>query len=224
MSKAKFKTYEPGHSPTEIASAAMCSRPIVYRLLARGLDRDAIVARFAHRTTRKTNQPGARAPARPPAQAPRTAKTATPTATPEPGTNTGGANGSESFADAQRRKESALADERQLRVGERRGALVPIVHVNAHFAGVIVKSRDILLRIGPELGDQLAAESNSIRCAELVNREVLRALGVLRLFGERHARTMAASGPCAQRVQELARQIIAELEDGDRTAPPEVSQ
>jgi hypothetical protein len=224
MPKAKFKTYEPGHSPTEIASAAGCSRPIVYRLLARGLTRDQIVERFASRTMRQTNEPGSRQPARAPRNGKTATATATATPTPEPGTNTGGANGSESFADAQRRKESALADERQLRVGERRGALVPIVHVNAHFAGVIVKSRDILLRIGPELGDQLAAESNSIRCAELVNREVLRALGVLRLFGERHARAMTGSGPCAQRVQELARQIIAELEDGDRTAPPEVSQ
>jgi hypothetical protein len=74
------------------------------------------------------------------------------------------ANGSsgdvESFAAAQRRKEVAIADLRELELKQKRGELVSMSEVNAFISGMIIRSRDILLRIGPELRDVLRSYRN----------------------------------------------------------------
>lgn len=86
----------------------------------------------------------------------------------------------EVLAEAQRRKETALADKAELDVLQRRGELVPLATVNAWFAGAVVKARDILLRIGPELRDRLAVETDPIRVEAMVVEEVVRALSMLK--------------------------------------------
>jgi hypothetical protein len=129
--------YEAGTSPSEIASAAGCSRPIVYRLLSRGLDRDAIVARFANRTMRKTNQPGARAPVRPPARPARKGKgkvnvKASPSSSPSsssspsPGSNGHGHSIPPPFVESQAAKEEALAGLRRLELRTKQGELADV--------------------------------------------------------------------------------------------------
>ena len=85
----------------------------------------------------------------------------------------------ETFVAAQLRKEIATADLNELKVAKGRGEVVDIAEINAYVSGMIIRSRDILLRIGPELRDRLAAESDPIRIQALIDGEVYRALGVL---------------------------------------------
>jgi hypothetical protein len=86
----------------------------------------------------------------------------------------------ESYNEALRREKIAAANIREIQEQKERGELVPIVHVNAWFAGVVVKAREMGLRIGPELADRLALTTEPGKCAEMVSVEVRRMLGVLR--------------------------------------------
>jgi len=85
----------------------------------------------------------------------------------------------ESYPDAQRRKEIALANERELRVSVMRKDLVPKQELESWYSGLVVKARDILLRIGPELRDRLAACVDPVKCEGMVDDEVRRALTTL---------------------------------------------
>ena len=86
----------------------------------------------------------------------------------------------ETHVEALRRKEVALANLKEVELAQRRGDLIPLVQVNAWFSGCIVSARDILLRIGPELRDRLAACVDPVVCERMVDEEVRRALGKLR--------------------------------------------
>ena len=86
----------------------------------------------------------------------------------------------EVLAEAQRRKETALADKAELDVLQRRGELVPLATVNAWMASGIIRCRDILLRIGPELRDRMAVETDPVKCEKMVVEEVVRALSQLK--------------------------------------------
>lgn len=88
----------------------------------------------------------------------------------------------ENFYHARERKEIALANEKEFRVAQLRGELAPVVQVNAWVSGCIVKARDVFLRIGPELRDRLAAESDPVACERMVVAEVERGLEALRTF------------------------------------------
>jgi hypothetical protein len=92
---------------------------------------------------------------------------------------------SETFIDAQTRKERALADLRELELAVKSGDLAPVAEVNAWVAGQILRARDILVRIAPELRDRLAQETNPNRVQELIDAEVNRALTALAEY--RHA-------------------------------------
>jgi hypothetical protein len=87
--------------------------------------------------------------------------------------------GNESFTEAQTRKETALADLRELELSEKRGELVNLVEVNAWVSGMILRARDILLRIGPELRDRLSKEADPITIQGLIDGEIKSALAEL---------------------------------------------
>lgn len=89
---------------------------------------------------------------------------------------------SESFTAAQTRKERALADLRELELSTKRGELAPIGEINAWISGMILRARDILTRIAPELRDRLAKEIDPIRVQELIEAEITRALTQLAVF------------------------------------------
>jgi hypothetical protein len=78
--------------------------------------------------------------------------------------------------EARRRKLAAEAIRSELEVAVQRGELVALGPLNAWMAGCILRAQEILLRIGPELRDRLAHESNPNRCEQLVTVEVERAL------------------------------------------------
>jgi len=59
------------------------------------------------------------------------------------------------------------------------GVLEEVGPLNAWAAGMIIRARDILLRIGPELRDRLAQETAPVKCDEMVTAEIARALSEL---------------------------------------------
>jgi hypothetical protein len=85
----------------------------------------------------------------------------------------------ETFFQAQLRKEVALAGLRELELAKKRGELVMVDEVRSAVASMILNARDILLRMPAQLRDQLAQETDAIRCEELVRDEVHRALNQL---------------------------------------------
>lgn len=89
-------------------------------------------------------------------------------------------NGIETEASADRRKAIALANERELTVAQKRKELLPVRELNTWFAGCIVACRNTLLRIGPEHRDRLAAETDPVKCEEMIDAEVRRALAMLK--------------------------------------------
>lgn len=88
----------------------------------------------------------------------------------------------ESFTAAQTRKERALADLRELELSVKRGELVSIGEINAWVSGMILRARDILTRIAPELRDRLAKETDPNRIQQLLEAEIHRALTQLSTF------------------------------------------
>jgi hypothetical protein len=95
-------------------------------------------------------------------------------------------DGQETLFEAICRKERALANlrelelkRRELELKEKTGELVKLEEVRSGVASMILRARDILLRIGPELRDRLAQETDPIRCEALVMDEIYRALNQL---------------------------------------------
>jgi hypothetical protein len=92
------------------------------------------------------------------------------------------ASGEETYSAAQCRKERAIADLRELELSIKRGDLVNIGEMNAWVSGMILRAREILTRIGPELRDRLAKETDPNHIQELIDAEVARALVQLSQF------------------------------------------
>lgn len=81
-----------------------------------------------------------------------------------------------SYAAARAIRETFLAKLSELEYKRERGELRPIGEINAYVSGMIIRARDILLRIGPELCDRLAQESDAIKCEALITAEIHRSL------------------------------------------------
>ena len=97
----------------------------------------------------------------------------------------------ETLLAARTRKERSLANMRELEFKERQGALVSRAQVEAESADEVVRVRDRLLRIGPELRDRCDRQPGAVVEA-LINEEVQgiltsfsRALGVTEADVER---------------------------------------
>lgn len=82
----------------------------------------------------------------------------------------------ENLAQATLRKEIAIADQRELEVQRQRASLVSRPMVLGWLSEAVVKAREILLRIGPELRDRLAVEQDAMKVQEVIVVEVERAL------------------------------------------------
>lgn len=93
-----------------------------------------------------------------------------------------GVDGGESYSEAQRRKEVALANLRELELNVKSGDLTPVSEINAWVAGMIIEARNILLRIAPELRDRLAIETDPAEIDKLISAEIDRALYQLKSF------------------------------------------
>lgn len=90
--------------------------------------------------------------------------------------------GERNFNDAKTKREYIRLEREALELKRIKGELAPIGEVNAFVAGMVIKARDILLRIAPELKDRLAQQGNPHECEKLVGSEIERALNVLAEF------------------------------------------
>jgi len=88
--------------------------------------------------------------------------------------------GNRTLAEAHRQREWIRVQKDQLDLKRKRGELAPIGEVNAFVAGQIIRAREILMRIGPELKDRLAQQSNPHECEQVARQEIERALNELR--------------------------------------------
>jgi hypothetical protein len=86
------------------------------------------------------------------------------------------------LAEAQRRREWLKVQKDELELARKRAELAPIGEINAWVAGMIIRAREVLVRIGPELKDRLAQQPNPHECERLVMGEVHRALNELAEF------------------------------------------
>lgn len=86
------------------------------------------------------------------------------------------------LAEAQRRREWIRVQKDQLELARKKAELAPVGEINAFVAGMIIRARDILMRIAPELKDRLAQQSNPHECERLVDSEIRRALAELSEF------------------------------------------
>lgn len=96
------------------------------------------------------------------------------------------ASGNRTLAEAERLLKWEGVRKQRFENSVREGNLVPVGEINAWVAGMIIRAREILTRIGPELKDRLAQETNPHQCERLVMGEVNRALGELAEFKPAH--------------------------------------
>jgi hypothetical protein len=82
----------------------------------------------------------------------------------------------ETFADAQARKERALADLREIEAARARREFVPLSEVTRVQLGLVVAARNRLLAMGQKLAPELAVEGEPGKCQKLVDDEVYEAL------------------------------------------------
>jgi hypothetical protein len=80
------------------------------------------------------------------------------------------------FLAAQIRKETAIAEQREIELAVSRGELIPTYQVQTCVTNAFSAIRDITLRVG-ELADRLAIESDPHKCRAMIVEEVTRALG-----------------------------------------------
>jgi hypothetical protein len=84
--------------------------------------------------------------------------------------------GNLSFAAAQTAKENALAELRQLEVLEKKGELIPKNYVRHWGLNFLIQGRQILEWGPTEMRDELAAESDPVKCEAIVRRRDERVL------------------------------------------------
>jgi hypothetical protein len=83
----------------------------------------------------------------------------------------------ETYYAAQARKESALADLRELELAEKRAELVSIHEVGRIWGGLITAAKTRLIGIGSKLGPILAIETDAAACQSLIDAAVREAMG-----------------------------------------------
>lgn len=88
----------------------------------------------------------------------------------------------ETFLEAKRRKEIALADAAELETSQLKGELVSKQASEDWLSGLILKARDVLMRIAPELKDRLSQETDPAMIEALIDSEVRRACDVLATY------------------------------------------
>jgi hypothetical protein len=89
------------------------------------------------------------------------------------------ADGDETLAEAARQLEWEKLREKQIKNEREEGRLVEVVVINAFVAGMIMKARDELIRIGAEIADRLARESDPAKCRALVDDRISQSLEAL---------------------------------------------
>jgi hypothetical protein len=87
-----------------------------------------------------------------------------------------------SMAEAARQLEWAKVRALEQKIDREQGRLVEIVGVNAFVAGMIMKARDELVRIGAEIADKLSQEIDPAKCRAHVDDRVFQVLANLKEY------------------------------------------
>jgi hypothetical protein len=90
--------------------------------------------------------------------------------------------GERNFNDAKTKREYVRLEREALELRRLKAEMAPIGEINAWVAGMIIRAREILIRIAPELKDRLAQQTNPHECERLVAGEIQRALNELAKF------------------------------------------
>lgn len=85
----------------------------------------------------------------------------------------------ESFAEAQARKETALANLRELELAEKRAELISAADVKTAWAAHIAGCKNKLISMADELMDKIAVESSAVKCRQMILDRVRTALAEL---------------------------------------------
>jgi hypothetical protein len=211
--KGRRSKYAPGLSPTEVAKAAACSRPLAYRLLRRGMSPAQIVERAAERKARLGIAVG-------PRQVGLTIGKGQSNVT---GNHHGNGNGFdgraavETFSAAQTRKESALADLRSLEYRQRNGDLVEVAEVRDWMNHLLRPMVGALRHLPAELRDQFTLVNGPQFEELLLSRIDNVLLATVSYLAESVSRAGKRLSDGALRVDEYQVRWVIEL------APPEVS-
>jgi hypothetical protein len=88
----------------------------------------------------------------------------------------------DTLAEASRLHEWEKVRALKLKTDREEGRLVELSVINAFVAGMIMKARDELVRIGAELADSLAQTSDPVKCRALVDDRINQALFNLKTF------------------------------------------
>jgi phage terminase Nu1 subunit (DNA packaging protein) len=88
-----------------------------------------------------------------------------------------GKDSGESFNDAQRRKESALADLRELEFKTKAGDLVSVTEMESAWAVIGQTMRDALLSMPERLAPRVAAVSDVRQCRDILSKEIRTVIG-----------------------------------------------
>jgi hypothetical protein len=88
-------------------------------------------------------------------------------------------DGPDSLAEASRKLEWEKVREKNLKNDQEEGHLVDLTVINAFVASMIMKTRDELTRIGAEIADRLARESDPAKCRDLVDDRISQSLEAL---------------------------------------------
>ena len=80
------------------------------------------------------------------------------------------------FADAKTKREYVRLEKEALQLKRAKGEVVSVAEINAFVSGMIIRARDTFLRIGPELQDRLAYETDPHECERLIMDQVTRGL------------------------------------------------
>jgi hypothetical protein len=76
------------------------------------------------------------------------------------------------YTEASRQREWIRLERDRLALERERKQLIELAPINAYVAGMIIKARDELMRMGPELRDRLAQETDPIACEAMLNNRV----------------------------------------------------
>jgi phage terminase Nu1 subunit (DNA packaging protein) len=83
------------------------------------------------------------------------------------------------IAHAELMHKQAMAAKAAMQAKELEGKLIEADDVRTSWSGMISRAKNVLLGIGSELCDKLAAEANAVRCREMIDERVRNALSEL---------------------------------------------
>ncbi|HUQ90901.1 MAG TPA: hypothetical protein VM120_04405 [Bryobacteraceae bacterium] len=83
------------------------------------------------------------------------------------------------YSEALRQQAWVKLERDKLDLQKRQAELVELGPINAFIAGMILRARDEMVRIAPELRDQLAQEADPIRCEAMLAKRIERSLGAM---------------------------------------------